>query len=165
MPDISSSPITVVLCLAAVLSAGCGSPERAIAERLDELWGLAEKEGPESALAAAARANEIAAYFAEEFEVIAAPLDFRTRDRARLVRAIVGYRRSNDRIRARATGREIVVDEETRRGTSVVTAEFSGPGLAVGGRDAYDFRFAWVEGSDGVWRIDQLELLAVRRAD
>ncbi len=152
--------VAAVAALAAWWWLGRDPDERAIGRQIERALELAEKQPGETQLAGLERAREIAELFAADFEVRARPLDFATRDRRELARAIVGYRAGAERIWARIEERELYVDEASRRAAMPLTVEF-GQGVSLGrARDAYRFQVSWVE-EDGEWRMDSVELVEV----
>jgi hypothetical protein len=135
------------------------SPQRRLYRRLDALAGQLEKDGNESALAAAASAQGVLDFFAPGFLVRARPYEGELRDRQELAGAVM---------RLRGTARKLSIaisDRQATFGPGERTAELlyvAGVTLDRGGgpgRETWRVRSLWIE-DRGEWRISELELLA-----
>lgn len=153
----------VVVALLVALVAGLAwwrSDRRRILARLDTIEDAAARRPGESRLVAVANASRIADVFDEPFEVVARPLDFATRDRRELVRAVHAYRTRSEAVMPRFSVEELTVDGDTGRASLHLRADFVTGAADFLGNEGYRFHLAWAE-RDGEWRIDFAELLEV----
>ena len=136
------------------------SPQRQIGRQLRRIQRLVSKAPGEDNLTALAKARSAIELFASRFEFEAAPFDFHTRDRQRLISAIQQYRSRAEAILVQFPEREVSVEEEQRRATSLVTAQLITRARDLSGREAYRLQINWLL-EDGRWRIDYVRLLEI----
>jgi len=136
------------------------SPERQINGNIKEIQKLVSKTPGESNLVALGKARRISEMFAENFEFRAEGFDFYTRDQQRLAAGVHQYRGFSQAIAMRVQEKELTVDKEHRRASTILTADFVTKARDITGREAYRFRIDWVEQA-GDWRIDYVELLEI----
>lgn len=150
----------VVLALA-VLAWGyrlLDNEERRLLKRLDELAELLAKEGAESDLVAANKGRLVGNFFSRDFEVHLIPFGQRLADRARLGQVVMGYRREAKTVRVTFSDSQVEISGETAE--MQVRAAVSGDVDGQSRRETYRFYFRWLQ-EDGVWRIEQADLLEV----
>ena len=136
------------------------SPERQIGKSIKRMQKLVSKAPGESDLVALGKARNISEMFAESFEFRAEGFDFYTRDRQRLAAGVHQYRSFSQAIAMRVRDKELTVDEEHRRASTYLIADFVTKARDITGREAYRFRIDWVE-QEGDWKIDFVELLEI----
>ena len=160
----SRTRVLTLLGLAAlgliVLYRWYGSPEREIQRHITEIAKIVAKAPAEDNLTALGKARSLTDHFAENFEFVAEPFDFTTRDRQRLAAAVHQYRSRSQVIAVEIRDRELSVSQEQGRATSHLTVEFLTRFQDVAGREAYRFQLNWVE-QNGEWLIDYVNLLEV----
>lgn len=143
-----------------IFAAWYGSDARRIGRNLERLQTLVGKLPAESDLTGLGKSRKIAELFADRFEFRARQFDFATRDRGRLVSAIHQYRSRSDTIAMRIFDRDLQIDPDARRATTLFTAEFITGVRGTMGREGYRFQVDWVE-LDGRWQADFVDLLEV----
>jgi hypothetical protein len=136
------------------------SPQRQVNRKIKEMQKLVSKTPGESDLVALGKARKISEMFADPFEFRAEGFDFYTRDRQRLAAGVHQYRRFSQAIAMRVREKELTVDEEHRRASTYLTADFVTKARDITGREAYRFRIDWVEEGDD-WKIDYVELVEI----
>lgn len=162
----SGKRLQALICLVVLLVGGWLavswwlSPERRINKNIKRMQKLVSKEPGESDLIALAKARNVSEMFAESFEFRAEDFDFYTRDRQRLAAGVHQYRSLSQAIAMRVRDKDLTVDEEHRRASSYLVADFVTSARDITGREVYRFRIDWVEQEDD-WKIDFVELLEV----
>lgn len=136
------------------------SPQRQIKRNIKEIQRLVSKTPGESDLVALGKVRKVSEMFAESFEFRAKGFDFYTRDRQRLAAGVHQYRSFSQAIAMRVRDKELTVDEEHRRVSTYLIADFVTSARDITGREAYRFRIDWVEQGDE-WKIDYVELLEI----
>lgn len=139
------------------------SDSRKLQRRLDELAQLLEKDASEGDLVAANKGRLVGAFFSRDFEVQLVPFGGQHfRDRAQLAQAVLGYRRQATRIRVSFHDSQIEMhDDGAKTGDMHVKGTVSGTESGQLRRETYRFYLRWIEEDDGVWRIEQADLLEV----
>ena len=136
------------------------SPERRINKKIQQIQKLVSKTPGESDIVALGKARRVSEMFADSFEFRAEDFDFYTRDLQRLAAGVHQYRSYSQAIAMRVRDKELVINEEHRRASTYLIADFVTKARDITGREAYRFRIDWVE-QDGDWRIDFVELLEI----
>lgn len=136
------------------------SPERRINKKIQQIQKLVSKAPGESDIVALGKARRVSEMFADSFEFRAEDFDFYTRDRQRLAAGVHQYRSYSQAIAMRVRDKELTVNEEHRRASTYLIADFVTKARDVTGREAYRFRLDWVE-QEGDWRIDFVELMEI----
>lgn len=151
----------LVVAFAVWLYGQFNSDERRLRNRLDDLVELVEKDAPESDLVAANKGRQLGNLLSRDFEINLLPFNRQLRDRAELGRAMVGYRRSAERIAV--TFRDVEIELQSagiKRAQMAAVAAVRGTVDGQRRSASYRFAFGWVE-ENGVWRIEQAELVEV----
>jgi hypothetical protein len=154
--------------LYAVLAAAVGvwlynswsSDRRRIERQLDRFRSLIEKEGDESALAAADRARRVGELLARDFALHLEPYAPVLTDRRELARVVLGYRSRASRIGLDFRDRDLALDETLRIGDMTLVAAIAGTADGRRYSEGYRLRLRWVP-EDGEWRIQRVDLLEV----
>ena len=133
---------------------------RRIERQLDRFRSLVEKEGEESALAAANQARLVGELLTRDFSLHLEPYAPVLTDRRELTRVILGYRTRASRIGLDFRDRELALDESSRIGDMTLVAAISGTADGQAYREGYRLRLRWVP-EDGEWRIQRVDLLEV----
>ena len=136
------------------------SPERLIDKQLGRIQELVSKAPGEDSLGALAKARSVSELFADNFEFVAEQFDFHTRDRRQLISGIQQYRSQAQSILMHYPGKDLSVDPDESRATSLVTVQFFTQARDLSGREAYRFQINWLE-QDGEWRMDYVRLLEI----
>lgn len=136
------------------------SPERRINKQIQQIQKLVSKAPGESDIIALGKARRVSEMFADSFEFRAKDFDFYTRDRQRLAAGVHQYRSYSQAIAMRVRDKELTVNEEHRRASTYLIADFVTKARDITGREAYRFRIDWVE-QEGDWRIDFVELIEI----
>ena len=158
--------LRIAVGVLALLAIGLGffrwytSPERRIRGQLDRVQELISKAPAESNLTAMAKVRSAGDLFAGQFEFIAEPFNFHTRDRQQLISGILQYRSRAQTILMQLPEVDISVGSESRRATSHVTTVFITKARDLAGREAYRFQINWIL-EEGEWRMDYVRLLEV----
>ena len=160
------SPKMVRVAVAVAVVAGAWAlwswwraPERRLYRRLDELAGKLEKDGGESALAAAATAQGVLDFFAPGFIVRARPYEGELRDPQELAGAVMRFRGTARKLSVGIGDRQATFGPGERSAELLYTAGVTldrGNGPA---RESWRIRSLWIE-DGGEWRISELELLS-----
>jgi hypothetical protein len=136
------------------------SPERRINKKIQQIQKLVSKTPGESDIVALGKARKVSDMFADSFEFRAEDFDFYTRDRQRLAGGVHQYRSYSQAIAMRVRDKELTVDEEHRRASTYLIADFVTKARDITGREAFRFRIDWLE-QGGDWQIDFVELLEI----
>ncbi len=136
------------------------SPERRINKKIQQIQKLVSKAPGESDIVALGKARRLSEMFADSFEFRAEDFDFFTRDRQRLAAGVHQYRSYSQAIDMRVRDKELMVNEEHRRASTYLIADFVTQARDITGREAYRLRLDWVEQEDD-WRIDFVELMEI----
>ena len=158
--------LRALICLAVLLVGGWltvqwwTSAERRINKNIEQMQKLVSKAPGESDIVALGKARKISEMFADSFEFRAEDFDFYTRDRQRLAAGVHQYRSFSQAIAMRVRDKDSTVDQEHRRASTYLIADFVTSARDVTGREAYRFRIDWVEQADD-WKIDFVELLEI----
>lgn len=135
------------------------SDRRRISAQFGTLQHELEKSGDEGALDRLAHARGVAQIFADGFVVLAQPYEGTIEDRQQLMGIVDRYRASAATISVSDSEVEVTLrPNATAEMTAVVTAVGMRPGGP--GRERLRLRVAWRK-DDGVWRIQELEILEV----
>ncbi len=135
------------------------SDRRRIVAQFEILQDELEKSGDEGTIDRLGHARGVAEIFVEGFVILAQPYEGTIEDRQQLMAVVDRYRASAERI----TVSDSEVEVQLRpNATADMTAVVEAVGLRPGGpgRERLRIRIAWRE-DDGVWRIQELEVLEV----
>lgn len=154
--------LVALLALAAILAGlffWWRSDRRRIVAQFETLQDELEKRGEEGTIDRLGHARGVSEIFAEGFVILAQPYEGTIADRQQLMAVVDRYRASAERI----TVSDSEVDIQLRpNATADMAAVVEAVGLRPGGpgRERLRIRVAWRE-DDGVWRIQELEVLEV----
>lgn len=151
--------LVLLAALLAALFLWWTSDRRRILAAFEELQRQLEKAGHEGTLDRLAHARGVAAVFADGFLILAEPYEGSIADRQQLMAVVDRYRESAERIAVSASEVEVTLRPNA---TAELTAVVEAVGLRRDGpgRERLRLRLAWRK-DDGVWRIQELEVLAV----
>lgn len=154
--------ILAVVALVAALAAlvhWWRSDRRRILGQFEALQSAIEKRGAEGALDRLGHARAVSQLFAEGFVILAQPYEGTIADRQQLMGIVDRYRGSAETIAVSDSEVEVTLRENA---TAELTAVVEAVGLRPGGpgRERLRLRLAWRK-DEGVWRIQELEVLAV----
>lgn len=135
------------------------SDRRRILAQFEALQGAIEKHSSEGALDRLAHARDVSQLFADGFVILAQPYEGTIADRQQLMGVVDRYRGSAETIAVSDSEVEVTLRENA---TADLTAVVEAVGMRPGGpgRERLRLRIAWRK-DDGVWRIQELEVLAV----
>lgn len=151
--------LAAVAAILVALALWWTSDRRRIVAQFEALQGAIEKRGGEGALDRLAHAREVSECFADGFVLLAQPYEGTITDRQQLMGIVDRYRGSAESIAVSDSEVEVTLRENaTADLTAVVEAVGQRPGGP--GRERLRLRIAWRE-DDGVWRIQELEVLEV----
>lgn len=151
----------VAVAAVVLLVRGCGSEEKRVMRRLDDLAEIVDRGEGESALDTAARARRLGEMFTDPFTVRLEPFGQEISDRQGLMRTFAAYRGGYRRIEVGWRDVEIAVAPGERQASATAVAVASG--LDAGGlpaRDAFRLTFRW-QREDGEWRLREVVLVEV----
>lgn len=154
--------LVALLALAAILGGlfyWWRSDRRRIVAQFEALQDELEKRGEEGTFDRLGHARGVSEIFAEGFVILAQPYEGTIQDRQQLMAVVDRYRASAERITVSDSEVEIQLRPNA---TADMTAVVEAVGLRPGGpgRERLRIRVAWRE-DDGVWRIQELEVLEV----
>ena len=135
------------------------SDRRQILAAFEEMQEAVEKSGEEGALDRLAHARAVGERFADGFIISAQPYEGEITERQQLMAVVDRYRSSASTIRVDDSEVELTLRENA---TADLTAVVEAVGIRPGGpgRERFRIRVAWRR-DDGVWRIQELEILEV----
>ena len=136
---------------------------RRIKRRLAALQRLAAKAPVETRLQGAAKASEIADFFAGGFELRAEPESFATANRQDLVRGIMSYRARTGSLVMQVSREQLFLDSGGASATHYAYVEFLNDLGDLTGAASYPVRIEWVK-EGGAWMIRKLEVLRAEPA-
>ena len=135
------------------------SDRRRILAQFEALQSAIEKHSSEGALDRLSHARDVSQLFADGFVILAQPYEGTIADRQQLMGIVDRYRGSAETIAVSDSEVEVTLRENA---TADLTAVVEAVGMRPGGpgRERLRLRIAWRK-DDGVWRIQELEVLAV----
>ncbi len=158
--------VLAAVALAAAVAVGVlarrDRDEARLRRELRNLAALVEKRGPESALAAARRARDVAALFAREARIDLPEAPFAPGDRSDLAAAVFHARASVDRLSIRIHDIAVRLEPDRNRAHMEFSATATAASAHGSDRAHRAFELDWVREPDG-WRIAAVRAARVLR--